>query len=57
MRAELLQRLLRHPSWDAALDGVSKHQHIALYDMAPSQRLLSALALSDARPVICLMPS
>jgi len=57
MRAELLKRLKSHPSWDAALNAIRQKQHAALYGMTPPQRLFSALALSDERPVVYLLPN
>ncbi len=56
MRTELLQQILSPPAWPDVNSLICAKRHAALYDMTPQQRLLTAFALSQERPVVLLMP-
>ena len=54
---ELISRLAGHPAFLQAQEALGRGEHTALYDMAPSQRLLCALAFAKKQPVIYLLPN
>ena len=55
MLPEILSAFQGCKALSAAGKAIQKRQHLALYDMAPSQRLVFALALAKERQVIYVL--
>jgi transcription-repair coupling factor (superfamily II helicase) len=56
MQADLIQKLENSPAWGEVLELRRQKRSLALYDMASSQRLFSALALAQDGPVLYILP-
>ena len=57
MRSDPAGFFQNHPDWGRITSLIAKNKRVALFDMAPTQRLLAAAALAGERPVIYLLPN